>query len=33
MVYAATDNVSTGEWDEVELDGPYDFNLNEIRKA
>ena len=33
MVYAATDNVSTGEWDEVELDGPYYFNLNEIRKA
>ena len=33
MVYAATDNVSTGEWDEVDLDGPYDFNLNEIREA
>ena len=34
MVYAATDNVSTGEWDEaMELDGPYDFNLNEIREA
>ena len=34
MVYAATDNVSTGEWDDaMQLDGPYDFNLNEIREA
>ena len=33
MVYAATDNIGEREWEEVELDGPYDFNLNEIRKA
>ena len=33
MVYTATDNVGEGEWDNVELDGPYDFDLNEIRKA
>jgi len=33
MVYAATDNIGEGEWEEVELDGPYDFNLNEIRKV
>ena len=33
IVYMATDNIGEGEWDNVELDGPYDFNLNEIRKA
>ncbi len=33
MVYAATDNIGEREWEEVELDGPYDFDLNEIRKA
>ena len=33
IVYVATDNIGEGEWDNVELDGPYDFNLNEIRKA
>ena len=33
MVYVATDNISEDEWDNVELDGPYDFDLNEIRKA
>ena len=33
MVYVATENVGEGEWDNVELDGPYDFDLNEIRKA
>ena len=33
MVYVATDNIGEGEWDYVELDNPYDFDLNEIRKA
>ena len=33
IVYVATDNIGEGEWDNVELDGPYDFILNEIRKA
>ena len=33
LISIATDNVGEGEWDNVELDGPYDFDLNEIRKA
>tara|TARA_R100001132_G_C3218677_1_gene58288 strand:- start:293 stop:526 length:234 start_codon:yes stop_codon:yes gene_type:complete len=33
LIYVATDNVGEGEWEEVELDGPYNFDLNAIRKA
>jgi acetoacetate decarboxylase len=33
LISIATDNVGEGEWQEVELDGPYDFDLNAIGKA
>ena len=33
LISIATDDVGEGEWQEVELDGPYDFDLNAIGKA
>ena len=33
IVYVATDNIGEGEWDNVELEGQYDFDITEIRKA
>ena len=33
IIYVATDNIGEGEWDNVELEGQYDFDITEIRKA